>query len=69
MSRRTLTTDPFLKSMTTKNSMMAMNSTAAKSFTKWVNKDIHEVAETGDWSVLLEKATKSTRSFRNQFYR
>lgn len=69
MSRRTLTTDPFLKSMTTQNSMMAMNSTAAKGFTKWVNKDIREVAETGDWSVLLEKATKSTRSFRNKFYR
>jgi hypothetical protein len=34
MSRRTLTTDPFLKSMTKENSMMAMNSTAAKGFTK-----------------------------------
>ena len=65
---RKITTDAFTKVMKSNNSLIAMDCSASKGFSKWVNKDLKKVSETGDWSELLEKATKSTRIFRNQFY-
>jgi hypothetical protein len=65
---RKITTDAFTKVMNSNNSLIAMDCSASKGFSKWVNKDLKKAAETGDWSELLEKAKKSTRIFRNQFY-
>jgi hypothetical protein len=45
-----------------------MNGTTSKGFTNWVNKDIREVEQTGDWSGLLQKTEKQIRAFRNHFY-
>lgn len=66
---RKLVTDPFQKAMATCNAAIAMNSAASKGFSKWANKDIKQAAESGDWSVLLDKASKSTIKFRNEFYK
>lgn len=51
-----------------RNSRMSMNGTTSKGFTAWVNKDIREAEQNGDWTALLQKAEKQTRRFRNQFY-
>jgi hypothetical protein len=66
---RKITTDPFTKVMSHSNSAMAMDGASSKGFSKWVNKDIKQAAESGDWSMLMAKAQNSTRIFRNQFYR
>jgi hypothetical protein len=59
----------FADRMKVANAGMAMTSTTSMGFTKWVNKDIRYVEETGDWSELLAKAEARTRYFRNVFYR
>jgi hypothetical protein len=66
---RKITTDPFAKVMISGQSAIAMDCSASKGFSNWVNKDLKKVEDTGDWSELLAKASKSTRIFRNQFYR
>lgn len=66
---RKLINDPFLKSMTTANAKMAMNSNASMGFTRMANKDITKAALSGDWSELIIKAQKRTTNFRNTFYK
>jgi hypothetical protein len=66
---RQLKTDPFTRTMTRANAAIAMDSSASKGFSVWVNKDIRKASETGDWSELLAKAERSTKYFRNTFYR
>ena len=51
------------------NALVAMHQGASMGCTKWVNKDLQKAAATGDWSELIKKAEKSTRYFRNTFYR
>jgi hypothetical protein len=65
---RKITTDPFAKVMISGQSAIAMDCSASKGFSNWVNKDLKKVEATGDWSELLAKASKSTRIFRNHFY-
>jgi hypothetical protein len=66
---RKIINDPFAKVMISGQSAIAMDCSASKGFSNWVNKDLKKVEATGDWSELLLKASKSTRIFRNQFYR
>jgi hypothetical protein len=67
--RKFKATSDFTASMLTPNAQVSVNAGTSKGFTKWVNKDIRMVEETGDWSILLAKAQKSTKYFRNSFYR
>jgi len=66
---RKLLTDPFTRTMTNCNSSIAMDSSASKGFSKWVNKDLKQAEKTGDWSILMTKALQSTTRFRNSFYK
>ena len=59
----------FGKRMSTPNASVAMHQGASMGCTKWVNKDLQKAAATGDWSELIAKAEKSTKYFRNTFYR
>jgi hypothetical protein len=69
MGFRTLKNDSFTKNMRHGNAAIAMDASASKAFSVWVNKDIREVENTGDWSELIAKAEKQTKYFRNTFYR
>jgi len=55
--------------MITPNAKMAMNSNTSMGFTRMANKDISKAALSGDWSELISKAQKSTKYFRNTFYK
>jgi hypothetical protein len=59
----------FGKRMSVNNAAAAMHQGASMGMTEWANKDIRKAASTGDWSELIQKAQKSTKYFRNQFYR
>jgi hypothetical protein len=69
MSFRKLKNDPFTKVMSHSNSAIAMDSASSHGFSKWVNKDLREVEQTGDWSALISKAQTQTKYFRNSFYK
>ena len=69
MSFRIIKNDSFTKNMASGSAAMAMNATSSKGFSVWVNKDLREVEQTGNWSELMEKAEKQTKYFRNKFYR
>jgi hypothetical protein len=47
---RKITTDPFAKVMISGQSAIAMDCSASKGFSNWVNKDLKKVEATGDWS-------------------
>ena len=55
--------------MATGQAKYAIDNSASKGFSKWVNKDIRDAALTGDWSVLLAKAEVQTKRFRREFYK
>jgi hypothetical protein len=59
----------FANRMSKDNALVAMHQSASMGATKWVNKDIRAAASIGDWSELLKKAERSTKYFRNTFYR
>ena len=59
----------FTDRMAAAHAIAAMTGATSMGFTKWVNKDIRYAEETGDWSELLAKAVRSTKYFRNVFYR
>ena len=59
----------FANRMSKDNALVAMHQSASMGAPKWVNKDIRAAASTGDWSELLKKAERSTKYFRNTFYR
>lgn len=66
---RLLKNDSILYSMATGQAKYAIDNSASKGFSKWVNKDIQDAALTGDWSVLLAKAEAQTKRFRRDFYK
>jgi hypothetical protein len=55
--------------MATGQAKFAIDNSASKGFSKWVNKDIREAALTGDWSALMAKAELQTKRFRREFYK
>jgi hypothetical protein len=55
--------------MATGQAKFAIDNSASKGFSKWVNKDIREAELTGDWSVLMAKAELQTKRFRREFYK
>jgi hypothetical protein len=66
---RLLKNDSILYSMATGQAKFAIDNSASKGFSKWVNKDIREAALTGDWSALMAKAELQTKRFRREFYK
>jgi len=36
------------------NSRISMNGNTSKGFSNWVNKDIREAEQSGDWTALLQ---------------
>jgi hypothetical protein len=69
MAFRQLKTEAFLAAMSSGQSAIAMDSSTSKGFSVWVNKDLRNAEQTGDWSELMAKAEKQTKSFRNAFYK
>ena len=47
---------------------VSMNSSTSKVFSPMQNTDIKRAVATGDWSELVERATRETKRFRRQFY-
>ena len=66
---RKLINDPFTYSMDRNNSAIAMDNSSSKGFCEWVNKDIRNAEESGDWSELILKAELQTKRFKNSFYK
>lgn len=64
--------DTFTLSMFSGTMSVSMDSQSSKVFSPMVNKKwnakVNEAAAEGDWSELIEQATKSTIAFRNRFY-
>lgn len=47
---------------------ISMNSSTSKGFSPMRNTDINRAAESGDWTELMERATRETNRFRRDFY-
>jgi len=47
---------------------VSMNSSTSKVFSPMRNTDIKRAVETGDWTELMERASKETNRFRRNFY-
>ena len=66
--RKPISTEFGKRMSKTGNSRMSMNGNTSKGFSNWVNKDIREAEQSGDWTALLQKSEKQIRAFRRHFY-
>ena len=55
------------KVMSSAQTKISTNSQTSMGFSRWVNKDLRAVEETGDWTELLAKAAKSRSKFLREY--
>lgn len=56
------------RTMVSGTTAVSMNSSTSKVFSPMRNTDIKRAVETGDWTELMERASKETNRFRRNFY-